>query len=94
MELRFDFILRFDLVHHIEKDSLSHRTYLRLCRVVPKRDEAPFHPIKRILGLYIIIWTRSRPQSGIRGRQLEEHVLIDASLVGLVYSRVSNLILR
>ena len=86
--------LPFDLVHHNEKDYLPHRTYLRLCRVVPKRDEAPFHPIKRILGLYIIIWTRSRPQSRIRGRQLEEHVFIDASLIGLVYFRVSNLILR
>ena len=94
MELRFEVILRFDLVHHNEKHYLPHRNYLRLCGVVPKRDEAPFHPIKRILGLYIIIWTRSRPQPGIRGRQLEEHVFIDASLIGLVYFRVSNLILR
>ena len=94
MELHFEIILRFDLVRHIEKDSLPHRIYLRLCRVVPKRDEAPFHPIKPILGLYITIWARSRPQSGIRGRQLEEHVFIDASLIGLVYFRISNLILR
>ena len=94
MELCFEVILRFSLVHHIEKNSLPHRTYVRLCRVVPKRDEAPFHPIKRILGLYVVIWTRSRPQSGIRGRQLEEHVFIDASLVGLEGIRVSNLISR
>ena len=78
----------------MEKGSLPHGTHLRLCRVVPKRDETPLHPVKRILGLYKVIWTRSRPQSGIRGRQLEEHGFIDASLVGLVYSRVSDLIWR
>ena len=91
MELRFESILRFGLVHHIQKDPLRHQIYLRLCGIVPKRDEAPFQPIKRILGLYIIIWSRSRPQSGIRGRQLEEHVFIDASLVRLEGIRVSNL---
>ena len=91
MELCSESILRFDLLHQIGKDFLPYRTYLRLCRVIPKHYEAPFHSIKGSLRLYIIVWTRSRPQPRICRRQLEEHVFIDASLVGLAHFGVSTL---